>query len=147
MRDSAHHHRNSNPELIPFQKIRLSIPLLRKSEAFWDASCSVLHFYHSCVFDLAEFIPHPGDWLGVCLYFVAALHNVDTWRRDLVMRDLYHIVIGTIIFSQLFYARGVNAVVHKHATRSQWCRVLNQKMSHIDHYRFKVLTTVSTDSR
>ena len=130
-----------------FRKFRVSIPLLRKTEAFWDASCSVSPNLHIWVFDLAECIPHPSVCLWMCLYFVEALHNVDTWRRDLVVRDLWYIVIGTIIFPQLCYARGVNAVVHKHATRRQWSRVLNQKMSHIDHYRFKVLTTVSNDSR
>ena len=146
MRDSAHHHRTSNPELIPFQKIPAVHSLA--SQVGSILGCVLFcdsFFFHSYVFDLAEFIPHPSDWLGICVYFVAALHNVDTWRRNLVVRDLYHIVI--IIFSQLCYARGVNAVVHKHATGSQGPRVLNQKMSHIDHYRFKGLTAVSNDSR
>lgn len=147
MRDSAHQHRNSNPELIPFQILPTAHSL--PSQVGNILGCvlfSVTFFSQLCHWS-GGIHTTPERWLWICLYFIAVLDNVETWRRDIVVRDLYHTETGTIIVLQIFYARGVNAVVHKHATGSQRYIVLNQTMSHIDHYRFKVLTAVSNDSR
>ncbi len=147
MRDSAHQHRNSNPELIPFQILPTAHSLPSQVGSILGCVLFSVTFFSQLCHWSGGIHTTPERWLWICLYFIAVLDNGETWRRDLVVRDLYHSETGTIIILQIFYERGVNAVVHKHATESQRYIVLNQTMSHIDHYRFKVLTAVSNDSR
>ena len=131
-----------------FRQFHLSIPLLRKSETFWDASCSVSQNFQSCVFDLAECIPHPSDCLWICLYFVAALHNVESWRRDLVVRDLYHIAIDNHLFTTILctgrqcsssQTRDEKPMMQSFESKNESYRSLPIQGTHNSQYWFKVI--------